>query len=132
MTIRQLSRLRHLNLKIQRLQEEIKTVRDKAEKTTTSISFMPHGGVTTDCKEELVYLWQILKTEVKKSIIEQQQLEQYISSIEDVLIQNIIAYRFVNGLSWNEISIIMGGNTTIESIKKSAYRYINKSCPQCP
>ena len=126
MTKKELSNLYNLNRKIERLKEEIETVRDRAEKTTTIPSDMPRGGVVTDCKEELVYLQQMLEIEVKKSIMEQQRLENYISSIDDVLIQNIIAYRFVKGLGWKEIERLTGGNNTSKGLQMKLKRFLQK------
>lgn len=53
-------------------------------------------------------------------------LERYISEISDSLMRQIFTYRFVNGLSWDQVAAKIGGNTG-GSVKKMCYRYLKKS-----
>lgn len=56
----------------------------------------------------------------------------YINAIEDSHVRRIMTYRYVDGLSWNDVAKKIGGNTE-DSVRKIVERYLNKTnCPICP
>ena len=126
MTLRELSNLYHINKKIEWLRNEIATVRSKTEKVTSIITGMPRGGTSIDYKDELLDLCAMLEVVVKESILEERRLLRYIEGIEDIQLQNIMRYRFVDCMTWNEVADNVGGNNTEYTVKNRLYRYLDK------
>lgn len=50
----------------------------------------------------------------------------YIGSVPDSLLRQILAFRFVGGLSWTAVANKIGGGNTEESVKKAFYRFFAK------
>ena len=67
-----------------------------------------------------------LAKECAEYISERDRLERYISEIDDYLIRLIVAYRFVDLLTWWQIAQRIGGNNTEDSVKKQCYRFFKK------
>ena len=72
-------------------------------------------------------------------LTERYRLERYIADMPDSLCRMVFTYRFINGLTWRQVSECIGMRTTEDSVKKLCYRYLgeeNKSqkqvCPECP
>lgn len=53
------------------------------------------------------------------------EVEEFISSIDDSHIRRIVTFRIVEGLSWNEVADKIGGGNTNESVKKTYYRFMD-------
>lgn len=124
MTLKELSKLRWINKRIEGLRERILIVESKAEKTTTLFSKVPTGGAKFDIKDNLIDLKSELEQMLKECVTEQKRLEEYIHSVEDVQIQNIMTYRFVNGFSWQKVAFKIGGGNTADSVRKRVVRYL--------
>lgn len=54
-------------------------------------------------------------------------LERYIFSIQDPYIQQIFALRYVEGLSWLNVSLRLGGVNTPENLRTIARRCLKKT-----
>lgn len=91
-----------------------------------------------DRKQELRY--KCKETIDAKQILclkERDKLEKYIAELPTSLLRLIFTYRFVDGMTWAEVSdSIDFVKTTEESVKKMCYRYLDeqkkKVCPECP
>lgn len=59
-------------------------------------------------------------------LTERNRLERYIAELPDSLLRMIFALRFINGLSWAQVSEHIGMHTTEDSVKKQCYRYLNE------
>lgn len=59
-------------------------------------------------------------------LTERNRLERYIAELPDSLLRMIFALRFINGLSWAQVSEHIGRHTTEDSVKKQCYRYLNE------
>lgn len=57
-------------------------------------------------------------------LTERNKLESYIAGLPDSLIRMIFTYRFINGLTWYQVSEHIGMRTTEDSVKKMCYRYL--------
>lgn len=52
------------------------------------------------------------------------QIERYICSIDDSHIRRIVHLRVVDGLSWGEVAIAIGGGNTEDSVRMAYNRYV--------
>ncbi len=57
-------------------------------------------------------------------LAERNKLERYIADLPDSLIRMIFTFRFINGLTWAQVSERIGMRTTEDSVKKMCYRYL--------
>lgn len=73
----------------------------------------------TDC-EMTIHAKQIL------CLTERNRLERYIAEQPDSRIRMILTYRFINGLTWAQVSENIGDDTTEDSVKKQCYRYLQR------
>lgn len=55
------------------------------------------------------------------------ETNEYIESIEDSLIRQIIALRYINGLTWEQVAASIGGNNTADSVRMLCDRFLKKS-----
>jgi len=131
MTLKELSQLYYLNREIETLKRQLAEIECYAEGTTQSLSGMPHGGSTSDKVGAGAVRIADLKSKIKNRQIacwqEYCKLNDYISNIDDSFIRQIMSYRFVNGLSWQQVADCIGGGNTADSVKKVCYRHLEKS-----
>ena len=61
------------------------------------------------------------------------EVETFISEIDDSRMRRIIRMRFIDNMSWNKVADNIGGGNTEDSIKKAFQRFLKQeSCPICP
>ncbi len=65
-----------------------------------------------------------LKTAEKKISEMITEVQQYISEIDDSRIRRIFQYRYVDQLTWLQVSLRMGKHHTAESCRKTAERFM--------
>lgn len=131
MTLKELSQLYYLNREIEDLKNKISELEDKATDTSVKITGMPHGAGAGDkigrAVAELDYYKAKLTNRLEQCRIELIRLNDYISACPDSLTRQILTYRFVNGLSWNQVAARIGHTVTVWSVKDTTYRYIKKN-----
>lgn len=97
------------------------------ETMTNGIGGMTATGVkdrtgTTAAKIE--ELRNILVDKQYKVLMERNRLEQYIASVDDSHMRQILTLRFVDGDSWQKVAMEIGGNNTADSVRKACRRFI--------
>lgn len=131
MTLKELSQLYYLNREIEDLKFKISELEAKATDTSVKITGMPHSAGAGDkigrAVAELDYYRAKLTDRLERCRIELIRLNDYISACPDSLTRQILTYRFVNELSWNQVAANVGMSATEYSVKHIAYRYIKSS-----
>ena len=131
------------------LQQECKEVRKKIEKLEKQIAKIEEDGAVIDKvrggdgglqsfkiegfpypeysrKKTLLYARKATLSELEMELLETlNQVEEFIASISDSHIRRIVNLRVVDGLSWNEVSRKIGGNTE-DSVRKAFERFMEK------
>lgn len=132
------------------LQEEVKEVRERIEKTEKQIAKIEAEGNVIDTvsggcggiqhfkiegfpypeysrKKTLLYARKATLASLEMELLETlNQVEEFIASVEDSRMRRIIMLRFVENLSWNAVAHRLGGNTTADSARMEFNRYIEK------
>ena len=54
------------------------------------------------------------------------EIENFISQIDDSRMRRIISLRFIDNLSWNQVADKIGGGNTEDSVRKAFTRYMEK------
>ncbi len=154
MTVKELSQLYYLNREIEMDQKRLQRIEaelaDLTEEEGTIVSLsspsftgMPRGSSNANKLERAAEdLWELhqniqikraLREEIAATIrrkqaqclAEQAKLERYIATLPDSLLRMIFTYRFINGLSWAQVSESIGMRTTEDSVKKLCYRFLS-------
>ena len=133
------------------LQEEIKETEERIKKTEKQIRKIESEGTVIDsvtggsggiqrykiegfpCAEygklkERLYMRQATLQSLENEVMDKiGEVEQFITSIEDSRIRRIISFRFIDGLTWEQVGINMGGDNNEDSVRKAFERYMAKS-----
>lgn len=106
-----LQQYKYLDKRINRQLEEIQELRSLAEKITPSYSDMPksHNGQDKiqSAVEKIILLEQELDKLIDKYIDLRREIELKINSIDDKRLQDLLKYRYIDGLTFEAIAIEM-------------------------
>ena len=133
------------------LQEEVKEVRERIDKTEKQIAKLEVEGNVVDSvsggnggtqhfkiegfpypeynrKKTLLYARKATLASLEMELMETlNQVEEFIASVDDSRMRRIITLRFIDNLSWNKVADRIGGNNTEDSVKKSFYRFMENT-----
>lgn len=88
---------------------------------TTDTGIMDRTAATAIMIAELK---ETLTVKQCKVLEERTRLEQYIASVDNSFMRQILTLRFVDGYSWQKVAMEVGGNNTADSIRKACKRFI--------
>lgn len=76
----------------------------------------------------------VIKGLLARAQIQRKRIMDYINGIDDGFIRQIIFFRHVSCMTWNEVADSIGGGNTEENVKKRYYRFFKKQkdVPKCP
>ena len=136
-------RLEELDIEIKRDEEQLARIETKATSASgTKYDGMPkapsYGNRLESTVVELVAMQdaisrkKALRSDCAMAIqakqilclTERNRLERYISNLPDSLLRMVFTYRFVNGMTWAQVSEAVGMKTTEDSVKKLCYRFL--------
>ena len=130
MTKQELSQLYYLNLEIEEEKRKLDELETAATNITTKITGMPHVTGVSRKSEAMAILIaeqrELVALKVRQSIIEYNRLNRYIADIGDPLMRLILSYRYINGLTWNQVAANIGGNNTADSVRKALDRFLSE------
>lgn len=131
------------------LKKECEEVRQKIEKLQNQIRKIEQEGTVIDKvsggmgglqsfqiegfpypaysrKKTLLYARKATLSELELELLETlNQVEKFVSEIQDSHIRRIVRFRIIEGLSWDEVARRIGGNTK-DSVKKAFYRFLEE------
>ena len=132
------------------LQEEIKEVRNRIDRTEKEIAKIESDGNVVDSvcggaggiehfriegfpypeynrKKTLLYARKATLTSLEMELLETlSSVEECISSVKDSRMRRIITLRVIDNLSWNEVARHIGGSNTEDSVRKAFERFMEK------
>lgn len=128
MRAKNLSKLYYLKKDIECQQNRIKELEALASSSTSRITGLPHSTDISNKVEKYAVQIADLKSELdiklNKCLNELKSISEYINSIDDPLIRQIVSYRFISCFSWEKTARSIGGNNKAESLRKKLYRYL--------
>ena len=110
-------------------QAELEKLRCKSLVKSPIVSDMPRGGKCIgidDYASEIADYEIIIKGKLAEIQLQRKKIIEYINNIDDSLIRQIIFYRHISCMTWNEVATAIGGNTE-NSVKKIYSRFLNKN-----
>ncbi|MBQ8893384.1 MAG: hypothetical protein IJ043_03130 [Clostridia bacterium] len=127
MTAQELSQLYYLEREIAEEEERLAEVRARGYTAKGSkLDAMPGGEVGSSVEaigSEIVDLERRIAAKRR----ELARLKDYISTVPDSLIRQILHYRYELRCSWHGVARRVGGGNTNESVRKAAHRYLQKN-----
>lgn len=132
------------------LQEEVKEVRERIERTEKQIAKIEEDGNIIDTvsggdggiqhfkiegfpypeysrKKTLLYARKATLASLELELMEMlNQVEEFISSVDDSRMRRIITLRFNDNLSWLKVAERIGGNSTADSVRMEFNRFMEK------
>lgn len=126
MTIQELSRYYHLSLKIQSLKDRIKELNSTivgASKISEIKVDSSHNNddPTSRIALKLYILKKDLEKYLEESIEEETKINQYIETVSDLEVQEIIRYRFISLMKWEDIADKLRCDRTLPLKKLKIY-----------
>lgn len=130
MTLKELSQLFYLKREIEIDQQRLDELEAMAAAPSSPrMTDAPRGSGDGASKieklvEEIDDLKALIAAKQIQCIHEKNRLERYISGIDDSHIRAVFSLRFEQGLSWDEVSVKVGGGNSVGAVKKCCYRYL--------
>ncbi len=91
-----------------------------------TISDMPMGGQRRGIEDlaiEFVEYETIINGLLAKLQIQHKRIIEFINGIDDSLMRQIIFYRHISCMTWNEVANSIGGGNTEDSVKQAYSRF---------
>ena len=111
--INQLKLYQTLNMEIDQLSDELQRWQDLATRISPSYSDMPHGGGSDKVQTaavEVAELTDKLNQKLHQAIMVQENIKKLLESLDDIKLRQLMYYRYINGMRWEEIAVRMDFN----------------------
>lgn len=138
MTNKELSQLFWLKREIEMDHHRLAELENQANSLSSpQFDGMPHAPGYSDkiarCVAEIVDLKAIIAAKQQQCLYERNRLERYIANVPDSLIRQILTLRYVDGKTWPQIAMTIGGGNTEDGVRMACYRYLknDKTCSDC-
>lgn len=136
MTKEELSRLGEISKEVEQIKRELNNVsivntKDSVKGSSPHFPYTEHSikieGVDYDSYYiKINRIQSRLNRKLDELMDEKDRITEYIYSIDDSLIRQILMYRYVNCLSWNQVAFNIGGANTADSVRMSHDRFLKK------
>ena len=130
MTTKELSKLYYLSKEITENREELARLKAIANGTTAQMTGMPGVAGAKDklgkVMADILDTQAILDRNLQKYWHEYNRLTQYIASIDDSLMRQIIKHRYKEQDPWDAVASKIGWGKSTDALKKKLYRFLDK------
>ena len=128
MTNKELSRLFYLKKEIDMQRKRLYELESIATSCTAKITGLPNCKEITDkigkYASQIADLKCLLDLNLKKCFFELKRLSEYIQSVDDPLVRQIMTYRYIHGFNWIKTTHAIGSVNTTENLQMRLYRYL--------
>lgn len=132
MTKEELSSIYHIRQEIKMWEEQLELLTCKAQGKAmrlTGMPFAPSGGTgdqMADIAVRKADITDLIERKKERLQQEQKKIIEWIMTIDDTFIRQIMLYRHVRCYTWQEVAVQIG-HTTAESARKQHDRYLQQS-----
>lgn len=131
MTKQELTRLRFLKKEIAENQRQLRELENAAYQCTAPPTNTPAVGGYADKSGNLAASIadkkDVLAQQIQQAWDEYERLSRYIASVEDPQMRLILALRYVDGLTWRQTALQIGGKNTADGVRKKHDRFLKLS-----
>lgn len=121
MTKNELSQLYYLNREIEQISRRMASLRYRVK----FIKSYTNGKCDDAIEKEAEKLTDVLISQQQKCFDEQRRLENFINTVESSEMRSILAYRYINGLSWQQVAFSIGEHDE-SYVRKKHDAYLKK------
>lgn len=110
---RYLNQYRIMHIEIDQITKELQRWQDLATRISPSYSDMPHGGGSDKVQTaavEVAELTDKLNRKLHQAIMVQENIKKLLESLDDIKLRQLMSYRYINGMRWEEIAERMDFN----------------------
>lgn len=110
---RYLNQYRIMHMEIDQITKELQRWQDLATRISPSYSDMPHGGGSDKVQTaavEVAELTDKLNQKLHQAIMVQENIKKLLESLDDIKLRQLMSYRYINGMRWEEIAVRMDFN----------------------
>ncbi len=106
---RYLQRYTKLNNAINQKLSEYEQLRALCEKVTTTITGMPPSGRNSreDAYVRMIEMGHKINDEIDRYVDMRKEIEAAINTVDDITLQTLLRYRYLNGLTWERVAVEM-------------------------
>ena len=107
---RYLNQYRIMHIEIDQITKELQRWQDLATRINPSYSDMPHGGGSDKVQTaavEVAELTDKLNRKLHQAIMVQENIKKLLESLDDIKLRQLMSYRYINGMRWEEIAVRM-------------------------
>ena len=130
MTKQELTQLFYLNKEVQMWQDELSRMRGKSLIGSPSFTGAQERGDISDRTDNLAAsvadTEAIIQGKLVEIQIQRKKIIEYIQSVEDSLMRQILFYRHVSGMGWTKVALSIGGNNTADGVRKMHDRFLKE------
>lgn len=122
----ELKQIYYINKEIQMWQRELEKIRSQGLVKSPTISDMPKGGQKFDISDYVSAIADyeaVIRGLLAKVQIQRKKIIEYIEGVDDSLMKQIIFYRCVSCMTWQEVADAVGGNNTENSVRMMYNRF---------
>lgn len=125
MTRKELSQIYYINREIEMWERELESV---TSLQSPRLDGLPRGSETGDSTAnkalQAAEIREIINGLLAKLQLKRKEIYDYIATIDDSLMRQIIMYRCLSLCTWEEVAIYVGGGNSADSVRKLFVRFV--------
>ncbi|MCM1439175.1 MAG: DUF1492 domain-containing protein [Roseburia sp.] len=129
MTLHELSQLFKLMEQLRKDEEMMDALRTAACPGAQVLTGMPHAPGVRDKVGDLAVEIADLQSDIdrlnEQIAAKQDEVQKFIATIANAQTRMVFRLRFLRGLTWEQVAVVLGGRNTEDGVKKICYRYLD-------
>ena len=125
MTKKELSQIYYINKEIEMWERELENV---TSLQSPKLDGLPRGSETGDSTAskalQAAQISETINGLLTKLQIKRKEIYDYIATVDDSLMRQIIMYRCISLCTWEEVAIYVGGGNSADSVRKLFVRFV--------
>jgi len=129
MTVKKLSQLYYLNREIEQDKRRLAALEAVLTNSAAKLDGLPHISEISNQAElaaDIAAIKDLIEAKKQMCVSEYNHLMRYITSVEDSFMRQILTFRYVNGFSWVQVAVHMGGGNTAASVQMALKRFLDQ------
>ena len=130
MTRKELSQIYYINREILMWKEELEKLRHEADMKSKNMDGMPRSGdisdTTGNAAVKIVDVEMVIIGKLKEIQIQRAEIMRFMESIESSYMRQVVYYRHVLLMNWQDIAEAMGGDCNRKSVQMMHSRWLKK------
>lgn len=125
MTRKELSQIYYINKEIEMWERELENVTSLQSPKLDGLPRGSEAGDSTASKAlQAAQISEIISGLLTKLQMKRKEIYDYIATIDDSLMRQIIMYRCISLCTWEEVAIYVGGGNSADSVRKLFVRFV--------